>query len=288
MICTAAGRSTLGEQRPQVAESRAATARAMLADCHLCAHHCGVNRLRQPAGRCHAGCSPRFFCAQTEVTDELELIPAFNVALSGCDLRCDFCITGGPSWNPRIGKAFDVKTMGAKARLALEEGARCVMVLGGEPTIHLLAVLEFVADLPAEVRLAWKTNAHCSAQARRLLEGIFDIWVADFKFGNDACAERLANVRGYIAVIRENVLWAYEQSDLIVRHLLMPGHLECCWRPIAEWLALELPDVKVSLRAGYWPAWQADRHPELRRTLAGEEVERGFRFARDLDLNLIA
>src|SRR5438105_3463449 len=85
--------------RSQLALHRAALAKASLANCHLCEHHCGVNRLAGERGLCHAGPSPRFFSAQIEVADELQLVPTFAVALSGCDLRCDFCITGRDSWN---------------------------------------------------------------------------------------------------------------------------------------------------------------------------------------------
>ena len=91
----------------------------MLADCRFCAHDCGVNRLAGENGLCHAGAEARFFSAQTEVSDELELIPTFAVALSGCDLRCDFCITGASSWNPRAGAGFDAHAMAAQARAAL-------------------------------------------------------------------------------------------------------------------------------------------------------------------------
>src|SRR4029077_18080904 len=129
----------------------------------------------------------RFFSAQVEVAEDLELIPSFAVALSGCDLRCDFCITGAPSWNARAGDIFDPRAMAVKATQALEHGARPIMILGAEPTIHLPAALEFVAQLPASATLVWKTNARPSAVARELLDGMFDIWLADFKFGNDAC-----------------------------------------------------------------------------------------------------
>ncbi len=229
----------------------------MLADCRFCAHDCGVNRLAGKTGLCHAGAEARFFCAQTEVSDELELIPTFAVALSGCDMRCDFCITGATSWNARAGTAFDAPMMATRARAALQAGARTVMVLGGEPTIHLPAALEFVSLLPETAKLVWKTNAHGSAQARELLDGMFDVWLADFKFGNDACAQRLAKTPDYVRIVRENLLWANEHSELIVRHLLMPGHVDCCWRPVAEWLAENLPGVKVNLRSGFWPAWHA-------------------------------
>jgi putative pyruvate formate lyase activating enzyme len=273
--------------RAVIARERAVIARAMLADCHFCAHYCGVNRLVGPAGLCHAGSEANFFSAQIEVSDELELIPTFAVALSGCDLRCDFCITGGPSWNPRAGDGFDARTMAARARHALDEGARTVMVLGGEPTIHLPSALEFVAELPDDAKLVWKTNAHGSAQTRELLDGIFDVWLADFKFGNDACARRLAKVPDYVGVVRENLRWANDHSELIVRHLLMPSHVECCWRPVAEWLGAELPGVKVNLRSGFWPTWQSSRHGELRGTVQRCEGEFAWKIAQDYGLVLI-
>jgi len=145
-----------------------------------------------------------------------------------------------------------------------------------------------VSHLPDTAKLIWKTNAHGSAQARRLLDGMFDIWLADFKFGNDSCALSLAKTPDYVRVVQENLLWANDHSELIVRHLLMPGHVECCWHPVAEWLARNLPGVKVSLRAGFWPAWQAARHREMRGTNTLAESERAFELARRLGLNLIS
>ena len=273
--------------RAAVARDRAAIAQDMLANCHLCAHHCGVNRLTSAGGLCHAGAEPRFFSAQIEVSDELELIPTFAIALSGCDLRCDFCITGAQSWNPHAGEQFGATEMAAKAKAAIRNGARSVMVLGGEPTIHLPAALELVAALPDTARLIWKTNAHGSAEARELLDGMFDVWLADFKFGNDACARRLARVPNYRSVIEQNLIWANERSELIVRHLLMPGHIECCWRPVAEWLAEYLPGVKVNLRSSFWPAWHARRHRDLRGTVSDLETKLAWRIAGEYELNLI-
>jgi putative pyruvate formate lyase activating enzyme len=269
------------------AQERAVAARAALAACHLCAHHCGVNRLAGELGRCRAGPAARVFSAQVEVGDELELIPTFAIALSGCDLRCDFCLTGANSWNPRSGDLLRPGILGQRARAALADGAHTVMLLGGEPTVHLPAALEIVAAMPAAAKLVWKTNAHGSAQAREWLDGLFDVWLADYKFGNDACSERLAGVPNYGPIVRENLLWVSRHAELIVRHLLMPGHLECCWRPVAEWLAAELPGVKVSLRSAFWPAWHADRHPELRRTVSGDESARALKLADALGLNLI-
>jgi putative pyruvate formate lyase activating enzyme len=187
----------------------------------------------------------------------------------------------------RAGRAVSRDALAARARSALDEGARSVMILGGEPTVHLPEALEIVAELPEDARLVWKTNAHGSAQARALLDGLFDVWLADFKFGNDTCARRLAGVTDYLRVVRENLRWAAAHGDLIVRHLLMPGHVDCCWAPVAAWLGGELPDVKVNLRTGFWPAWHAARHAELRHLVTAREDEDAWTIARDCGLVLI-
>ena len=275
------------QSRAFTASLRAKLAREALADCKLCAHECGVNRLAGEQGFCHAGAEAKIFSAQIEVSDELEIIPTFAIALSGCDLRCSFCITGKESWNPRAGQSANISLLAERAANALENSARTIMILGGEPTIHLPTALEIVAALPDDAKLIWKTNAHASAQAREFLDGIFDVWLADYKFGNDACARRLALVNDYTEIVRENLLWANEHSELIIRHLVMPGHVECCWKPIAGWLAENLPQAKINLRSGFWPAWKAARHSELRGTTTSLETELAVTIARDYNLNLV-
>lgn len=275
------------ESRAALARERVKIAHEMLKECRFCAHNCGVNRLSGKLGRCRAGDQPRCFSAQVELSDELELIPTFAIALGGCDLRCSFCITGANSWNADGGELFEPDAMARRAVAALEKGARTVMLLGGEPTIHLPAVMEFVAAMPDTVRLVWKTNGHGSATAREMLAGLFDVWLADYKFGNDACAERLAGISGYGMVVKQNLRWAYQDTELIVRHLVMPGHLECCWKPVAEWLATELPGVKVNLRTGFWPAWRSARHAELVRGLAAADALRAEEIAKSFRLKLV-
>lgn len=274
-------------QRRALAQERLPEAWAALRQCRLCAHDCGVNRFAGERGVCAAAPQARIFSAQLEVGDELELIPTFAIALSGCDLRCDFCITGESSWNPRAGVPLGPDLLARWADFAEHNRVRSVMILGGEPTIHLPSALQIAAAMPETVRLVWKTNGHCSALARQFLEGIFDVWVVDYKFGNDECAERLAKIQNYSVIVQENLLWAKEHGELIVRHLLMPGHLDCCWRPVAEWLAAELPGVKVSLHGGFWPAWRSAHHFELQRPGPRENNQQAADLARQLGLNLV-
>lgn len=287
MFARTLSRSRLARERSQRAES-------LLRNCRFCAHRCGANRLKGERGPCHAGTEARVFHYQTEVGDEVELSPLLAIAFSGCDLRCAFCNTGAESWNPHAGDCVisgpdcpGLDLLVRRAERALGQGARGIMILGGEPTIHLPAALALAGRLPDDARLVWKTNAHGSEVARELLENVFDVWVADFKFGQNQCAERLARVPGYVETVRENLCWAARHSELIVRHLLMPGHLHCCWKPVAEWLGRNLPETKVSLRTGFWPGWQTRRHIELCRATPRADEEEAVQLARSLGLNLI-
>lgn len=287
--------ASAGPGRAERARARVAQALRVFERCDLCAHRCGVDRTAGGRGPCGAGSSARVFLAQTEMVDERSLCPVFAVSFSGCDLRCDFCITGRSSWDPAAGSVVSGPGVGSEpldelassARQALQSGARSIMILGGEPTLHLPTVLDLVARLPNDAQLIWKTNAHGTESARELLEGLFDVWVADYKFGQDSCAERLARVPRYTEVVRENLRWAAQHSRLIVRHLLMPGHLDCCWVPVARWLAEELPGIEVSLRDGFWPGWFSSRHPELTVPGSARDHAKARSIAADLGLNLI-
>ena len=287
MVASSTIRIAPPPHRAHLAAGRIALARAALDDCVFCAHRCHVDRNRGEVGKCHAGSEARVFLSQTEVADELELIPTFAVALSGCDLRCSFCITGLQSWNPSAGVQFNAREIAERAERAIARGARTIMLLGGEPTIHLPSVLELISSLGFRTRLVWKTNGHGTAEARDFLDGLFDVWLVDYKFGNDTCAARLAAIENYNVIVRENLVWSHQHSELIVRHLLMPGHIECCWEPVAQWLSANLPGVKVSLRSGFWPAWQARRMPELIRTTTHSEYSVARKIAIDYGLNLI-
>ena len=198
-------------------------------------------------------------------------------------MLCSFCLTGDSSQNGAAGILLDVDALAGRIAARTRQ-IRSVTLLGGEPTIHLDAALEIAARVPREIPFVWKTNAYASSEGLALLKGVPDVVLADYKFGNDQCAERLAGIPRYTEVVRNNLLWAARTSRLMVRHLLMPGHLECCFVPVAEWLARKLPQIPVSLMTGYLPLFRAASDPALGRTNRAEECRRARENARTLGL----
>jgi putative pyruvate formate lyase activating enzyme len=139
-------------------------------------------------------------------------------------------------------------------------------------------------ELPPVV---WKSDFHFTSEALDLLTGHVDVFVADFKFGNDQCAYRLAGVKNYLGIVTRNLLEAQRRARVIVRHLLLPGHHECCWKPIAEWLARYMPDVEVSIRGGFMPRWRSRHFEDLAHPLEKTAFPHAQNLARTLELRVI-
>ncbi len=263
-------------------------ARAHYSRCLLCEHRCRVDRLSGQRGPCKADAVARVYRHRIEYGEELELIPSHLFYLSGCDLRCVFCIAEANAFDPRRGEPLARSSFEAMVRWGQARGARNIQWVGGEPTIHIPAILDVMAgcrDLPPVV---WKSDFHGTPASFELLAGAVSVYVADFKFGNDECARRLAGIEDYTAIVTRNLRLANHQADLIVRHLLLPGHFDCCFRPIVAWMRRELPDAKISIRDGYMPMWQARRIQELNEPLTPGVGRSARELASEAELNLIS
>ena len=267
--------------------SRVVDAMSHLVNCGLCEHRCGVNRLGGERGTCHAGPNARLFRHRVEWSEELELTPSHVFYLSGCDLRCAFCIAEENAFDARRGVPLTIESFNQAVRWGKELGACNLQWLGGEATIHLPRILELLASCPEPLRVVWKSNFHMTPEALELLRDVVDVYVADFKFGNDHCARELAGVGDYTAIVTRNLTIAARQGDLIVRHLVMPGHLECCLVPVVDWMCRNLRGTKFSVRDGYMPAWRARHFPNLDRMLDRDEIDRARRIAESAGLYCI-
>jgi putative pyruvate formate lyase activating enzyme len=262
-------------------------ARAQYSHCLLCEHRCGVDRYGGERGKCKAGSELRLFRHRIEYGEEPELVPSHLFYLSGCDLRCVFCIAGINAFDPGRGQILTQELFDTAVAWGQQRGAKNIQWVGGEPTIHLPAILELMAASAVLPPVVWKSDFYGTPAAFAMLYDKVDVFVADFKFGDDRCAKRLAGVDNYTAIIERNLCLVADRANLIVRHLLLPGHLECCYRPIVQWMKTHLPGAKFSVRDGFLPQWQAAKYEELSRPLAagGGSAARGL--AIEAGLNLI-
>jgi putative pyruvate formate lyase activating enzyme len=224
---------------------------------------------------------------RVEYGEEWELVPSHLFYLSGCDLRCCFCVAEVNAFDSRRGRPLSAEFLAEALERGRAQGARTLQWVGGEPTVHLPAILEAMAGCDLLPPVVWKSDFHGTDEAFALLEGLVDVYLADLKFGNDRCARRIAGVENYLAVVTGNLRAATLQGDLIVRHLLLPGHFDCCYRPIVAWMRAHLPAVKFSIRDGYLPSWQAGRFAELAGALAPGEGDRARELAASAGLRVV-
>ncbi len=223
----------------------------------LCEWRCGVDRTAGGRGPCRLGTETREFRRYLSVTEEAEVVPALRVYWGGCNLRCGFCDTAPACFHPRAGRRVEPGPYAHELLAAVRQGARTISVLGGEPTLHAHTLATLADSAPAPLPLVLNTNLYMTPPVLKLLAGVIHLYLADLKFGHDECARRLASVPHYVAAARRNLKWIARQTPVIVRHLLLPGHLDCCFRPTVAWLAAELPGVRFRLYTGFVPCWQA-------------------------------
>ncbi len=265
--------------------ARAAEARAGLNACEMCEWKCRANRTTAQPSPCGLGADAYTFRQYISYGDEPELVPALRVYLSGCNFRCRFCNSGPTCFVPDGGQRIDPIRIAPEWQHAVDRGVRAIDLLGGEPSLHPHVILEIAAESSERPPIALDSNMYMTP---RVLDWLCDVvtWiVGDFKFGNDSCADQLAGVERYWSVVTRNLLHAARgPARLMVRHLLMPGHLDCCLRPVAEWMAQNLPTTRFQLMTGYVPCWKAGYDRSVGRVNTRNEVERAIACLRELGL----
>jgi putative pyruvate formate lyase activating enzyme len=253
---------------------RLAAAKAMLRACRLCEHRCGVDRTAGEKAPCRLGGETYEYKRYISLNEEAELLPALRLFWGGCNFRCRFCDEAPDAFKPVVGRPIEPRVCAAELADALEAGCKTISILGGEPTLHVHTILALAAVAPRPLPLALNTNMYMTPEVLELLAGVVSVYLADFKFGNDACARALAGVPRYFDVIRRNIERAATVTSVIIRHVLIPGHLNCCFYPIVDWVAQNLPGIRFQLYTGYVPCGPAADDPVIGRLNSrGEERE---------------
>jgi putative pyruvate formate lyase activating enzyme len=248
----------------------------------MCELRCGTNRAGGDIGRCHLDATSRVYKQYPSLNEEAELRPAYRVFFSGCNFRCPFCDEAPAAFDPSRGQPVQVAPLADRLQRAMTQGARVISILGGEPTLHPHTLLEIAAA--KRLPLAVNSNMYMTPRVLDLLDGAVDWYLADYKFGNDACASELAGVSDYTRIVRRNLLLAAERAQVIVRHVLLPSHLDCCFYPLSNWVAEHLPGVRFQLYPGYVPCGPAACDPDIGQLNSRADVEAACRHLRELDV----
>ena len=245
-----------------------AVLRRLIAPCHLCPRTCGVDRTAGERGFCGAGACAVVASAGPHFGEEPCLVGrggSGTIFLAGCNLGCVFC------QNFDISNRADGEEMPAAALVRLMrdlEARGCENINFVTPThvTHVIAAAIVEARAAGlSIPIVWNSSAYESAEVLRLLDGLVEIYMPDFKFSRSESARRYCRAPDYPDCARAALAEMHRQvgdlvvedgvarRGLLVRHLVMPGGVEES-REILTFLASLSPHTFVNVMGQYRPA----------------------------------
>ena len=257
--------------QPSLLDLKIELAQRELRHCRLCPQMCGVDRAAGELGFCGVGAEAHVAAHMVHLGEMADLVPAFSVFLSGCTMRCIYCRKHELIEHPRSGQVLEPGWFAEAVAIGRDEGARTLKLLGGTPEPHTAALLECLKALPINLPVMWESAMYISPRGLDLIEGIVDLFIANLRYGNDDCARELSGVDRYLGPAMAAVQRALEFADVTIRHLVLPGHIDCCTRPLAAMLQEVAPEIEMVLLFQYVPFWHALKHPQLSRRLTDAE-----------------
>ncbi|MBI4241131.1 MAG: radical SAM protein [Candidatus Rokubacteria bacterium] len=280
---------------------RARRAVAMLADCRACPRDCGVNRLEDRWAACKTG---RYAVVSSHFPHfgEEDCLRGWSgsgtIFFGHCNLRCVFCQNYDISQAIKPGLAAPGSPPADIARMMLElQGRGCHNINFVTPEHVVPQVLEALVEairLGLRLPIVYNTSAYDSLESLRLLDGVVDIYMPDFKYWSSEKARTYLKAENYPEAARAAIREMHRQvgdlvvdedglarRGLLIRHLVMPGSLDET-RAILRWIRDELgPDTYVNVMDQYYPAGavSGERYPEINRPLSRSEFLEAKQFA---------
>ena len=260
----------------------------MLGACRLCPRACGADRLRDARGACSSTARLKVASHGPHVGEERPLVGrggSGTIFFSNCNLLCCFC----QNWeiNHRGDGRFVSESDLAGMMIDLQtRGCHNINLVTPTHVVpHIVRALREAVDRGLRLPLVYNTGGYDSLDVIRVLDGVVDIYLPDFKYQDGALAAKYSSgAADYpevaAAVIKEmhrqaGVLKVDERGvavrGLIIRHLVLPQNIAGTDR-FVTWVARELTrDTYVNIMPQYRPEHRAGDYPELSRRITPTE-----------------
>ncbi len=270
-----------------ILKERVQKALALLEPCRLCPRTCGARRLKGETGFCGTGRKAAVASTNAHFGEESPLVGrsgSGTIFISSCNLLCSFCQNHEIS-HGKEGVEVGPEQM-ALMMVHLSE-AGCHNINFVTPTHVVPQILEALSqaiERGLRVPLVYNSSGYDSLETLELLDGVFDIYMPDFKFWDNRWAERYCEAPDYREVASAAVREMHRQvgdlavdergiayRGLLVRHLVMPNQVAGTER-IMEFLAEEVsPNTYVNVMDQYRPCGSAHRDELINRRLHSKE-----------------
>lgn len=269
----------------------------LLKQCQICPRRCKVNRLENEKGICKVGRLPMVSSYNPHFGEESPLVGtqgSGTIFLTSCNLGCIFC------------QNYDISHLGEGYEISIEHFAKMMIELQNigchninfvTPTHvvpQILKALPIAVEMGLKIPLVYNTGGYDIIETLMIIEGIFDIYMPDFKFTDSDIANRFCKARDYPEVATKAIKEMHRQvgdlvinnhgiaeRGLIVRHLIMPNELAGT-RKVMHFLANEISkNTYVNIMDQYHPCGLAHKYPEINRRITTEEFSNAINVARE-------
>ncbi len=265
-------------------EERVEKLYALLSACTVCPRDCGNDRLAGVLASCASGADPVVSAHTPHFGEEPCLSGtrgAGNIFFGNCNLRCVYCQNFQISQDYAVQKRNTV-SVERLAEMALELQERGCHNIGFVSPTHyapqMAKAILLAARRGLRLPVVYNTNAYDSVEVLRLLDGVVDVYLPDFKYADSAAGLLYSKVPDYAERSREALVEMFRQkgsllaieedgllqSGLLVRVLVLPENVAGVSDTLA-WVTETLsPRVAVSLMAQYYPIHRAAANAKYR------------------------
>lgn len=259
----------------------------MMEACHLCPRACGVNRLEGETGYCRTGRKARVASFNAHFGEEGPLVGRYGsgtIFLSSCNLLCSFCQNYDIS-HLAEGTEVEPEQVAAMMLHLAERGCHNInFVTPSHVVPQIIEALVLAIEQGLEVPLVYNSGGYDDKETLQLLDGIFDIYMPDFKFWDGKWAERFCNAPDYREIAMDAIREMHRQvgdlvmdnegiavKGLLVRHLIMPRQVAGTGK-VMEFLAKEISQhTYINVMDQYRPCGSADQDEFINRRLTSQE-----------------
>lgn len=269
-------------------------------NCLLCPRKCGINRSTGQTGVCGVSSEIKVARAALHYWEE----PCISgkrgsgaVFFSGCSLHCVFCQNREIS-DGKAGKVISKERLSDIFMELADKGANNInLVTPGQYIPDIVWAVNDAKSRGMKLPIIYNTSGYENVTELKLLEGIVDVYLPDFKYMDSTLSAMYSRAKDYPSVTKQALSEMVRQQPdvviddatgliqkgVIVRQLLLPGHVNDA-KAVLKYLYDTYHDhVYISMMSQFTPIALKD-YPEINRTVTKREYERLVNYALEIGI----
>ena len=267
--------------------------------CNICPRNCKINRNKE-LGFCKAGNKIKIaryslhFWEEPCISGEAG---SGTIFFSGCNLKCIFCQNYDISFN-NSGKEISIERFSEICLELQEKGALNINLV--TPTIYIPLIKEgliLAKKNGLNIPIVYNTSGYESVESLKELDGLIDIYLPDFKYFDNCLAKKFSSANNYFEIASLALKEMFRQvgtpifendimkKGVIVRHLLLPRHIDDSKKVIKYLYDTYKNNIYISIMNQFTPVRKIDKYKELNETVKDSEYDELINYALDIGVN---